>query len=263
MILRSDLLTAAGFAHGFSTRRGGVSQGPFATLNLARSVGDDLAAVEENLLRFAAEAGLDVAALYATSQVHGATVRPVRAGEPPAEVREVEADALVASDAGVAVSVRTADCLPVLIADPASGRVAALHAGWRGVVRGVVPAGLAALEVGPAAIAAIGPGIGPCCFEVGDDVAAEIAASAHGAEVVLRGSAKPRVDLAAAVRAQLESAGIAAIDALAACTMCSADLFFSFRRDGKRSGRMLSAIAARSGGPSGTGPRNLLPSPHV
>lgn len=244
MLLTSDLLSTAGFAHAFSTRQGGASTGPFATLNLARSVGDELAAVEENLRRFAEGAGIDVGALYAASQVHGAEVRVVRRAEDPVAVRAVEADALVASEAGVAVSVRTADCIPVLLADPASGRVAAVHAGWRGVVRGVVRAAVRALSPGARAIAAIGPGIGPCCFEVGPDVAETIAASAHGRPVVLAGE-RPRVDLPAAVLAQLAAAGIDLVDVIPGCTMCEPARFYSFRRDGKRSGRMLSAIAAR------------------
>lgn len=245
VILKSELLVAAGFPHGFSTRAGGVSEGPFESLNLARSVGDALEAVEENLCRFAAAAGLDPAALYAVSQVHGADARAVHRHEDPVAVRADEADALVATEAGVAVSVRTADCLPVLVADPDSGRVAAIHAGWRGVVRGIVPAAVAALAPGPRAIAAVGPGIGPCCFEVGADVAESIAASAHGVCVVSSAGDKPRVDLRKAVRAQLGAAGIDRVDVLDACTMCDPARFFSFRRDGKRSGRMLSAIAAR------------------
>jgi len=244
MLLESKLLHAAGFAHGFSTRNGGVSEGPFATLNLARSVADDPAAVEENLRRFAEAARIDERALYAVSQVHGAVVRTVHRAEDPAAVRGVEADALIAVEPGVAVSVRTADCLPVLIADPASGRVAAIHAGWRGVVRGIVPAAVAALAPGPDAVAVVGPGIGPCCFEVGPEVAESIAASAPGTPVVVPGT-RPKVDLRAAVRAQLAAAGVRRVDVLDACTMCDPARFFSFRRDGKRSGRMLSAIAAR------------------
>lgn len=245
MLLRSQRLAAAGFAHGFSTRLGGVSRGPFASLNLARSVGDDLAAVEDNLARFAAQLPVDPMALFAVSQVHGTTVRVVRRADDPVAVRHEEADAIVAIEPGVAPSIRTADCLPVLIADPDTGRVAAVHAGWRGVVRGIVIASVAALDPGPRAVAAIGPGIGACCFEVGPDVAETIAASAPGAPVIVANGARPRVDLRAAVRAQLVAAGLGAIDDVSACTLCDAARFFSFRRDGKRSGRMLSAIVAR------------------
>jgi YfiH family protein len=244
MLLHSELLRAAGFAHGFSTRAGGVSEGPFESLNLARSVGDELAAVDENLRRFLAAARIDGTPLFTVSQVHGAEVITVGRAQDPTAIRGKEADALVGAEAGVAVSVRTADCLPVLVADPDTGRVAAIHAGWRGVVAGVVRSGVAALGPGPRAIAAIGPGIGPCCFEVGPDVASSIAASAPGADVIRTGKERPHVDLAAAVVAQLAASGVHRIDRVPACTMCDPARFFSFRRDGKRSGRMLSAIAA-------------------
>ena len=244
MVLRSERLAAAGFAHGFSTRLGGVSAGPFASLNLARTVGDEAHAVDENLRRFAASLPADPAFVYAVSQVHGAAVRTVRRVEDPRAVRADEADALVATEPGVGASVRTADCLPVLMADPETGRVAAVHAGWRGVVRGIVPAAVEAMAPGRGAIAAIGPGIGPCCFEVGADVAAQIAAAAHGVRVVVDGP-RPRVNLRAAVRAQRGAAGLSVVDDVEACTMCDLERFFSFRRDGQRSGRMLSAVVAR------------------
>src|SRR5688572_977640 len=171
VILRSDRLAAAGFAHGFSTRRGGVSTGSFASLNLARTVGDSPDAVAENLRRFAAELGVSATDLYWASQVHGADVVVLAGAEAIEDVRRTEADALVTAVSGSAVGVRTADCVPVLLGDPASGRVAAIHAGWRGVVRGVVAAALRAFRGGPGTIAAVGPAIGPCCFEVGADVA--------------------------------------------------------------------------------------------
>ncbi|MBI2897141.1 MAG: peptidoglycan editing factor PgeF [Deltaproteobacteria bacterium] len=242
MVLRSRLLAAAGFAHGFSTRTGGVSVGPFASLNLGRSVGDDAEAVDENLRRFKAAANLDRARLYDVCQVHGASVRRVLGVEDPATVADEMADALVAAAPAVAVGIRTADCFPVLVADPGTGRALAIHAGWRGVVRGIVPCGLEALAPGPGAIAAIGPGIGPCCFEVGADVAAEIS-SATTDDVVVPGS-RLRIDLRRAIRAQLTASGVTNVEDVGTCTFCDRDAFFSFRRDGKRSGRMLSAIAA-------------------
>jgi len=243
VILRSERLAAAGFAHGFSTRRGGASTGPFSSLNLARNVGDSPDAVAENLRRFAGAAGLDLDRLYWASQVHGAEVVVLADGDRVETIREREADALVASSPGLAVGIRTADCVPILLADPASRRVAAVHAGWRGLVRGVIQAALRAFAGGPGTIAAIGPAIGPCCFEVGDDVADEIAAAA-GPEVRLDGS-PPRVDLPEAARRLLAAGGVAAIDRVGGCTRCEVETFFSFRRDGKKAGRMLSAI--RSG----------------
>jgi YfiH family protein len=156
------------------------------------------------------------------------------------------------------VGVRVADCVPVLLADEVTGDVAAVHAGWRGVTRGVVRAGVARLvERGDPRrlVAAIGPCIGPCCFEVGADVAATIAAALrrcggiaqNGARVIAseRGD-KAYVDLRAAVRAQLVAAGLddARVDDVGGCTKHEAARFHSFRRDGANSGRMLACIAA-------------------
>lgn len=248
-IVLSPRLRDAGFAHAFSTRRGGVSDAPFDTLNLGRSVGDDLERVLENHRRLARAAGYDGARLFERSQVHGAAVHVVRDGDHPEQSRDGQSDALVAAVAGAAVGVRVADCVPVLIGDPKSGAVAAVHAGWRGVVAGVVGASvdaLSALGVDPSnAIAAIGPSIGPCCFEVGEDVASSIAEASGDGIVLRRGPQKPHVDLWRAVERQLHRAGITTIDTLGACTMCEPEKWFSFRRDGAKSGRMLAVIVAR------------------
>ena len=176
-------------------------------------------------------------------QVHGA--KAVLA----AEAARQEADALVARLGGesVAVGVRVADCVPVLVASTETGGVAAIHAGWRGVVAGIVPAGVELLGVSALAgraaslVAAIGPCTGACCFEVGADVAERIGF------VTRRAGDKAYVDLRAAVRAQLRALGLAddAIDDVPGCTKHEPDRFHSFRRDGANSGRMLAAIATR------------------
>ncbi len=245
--LRAPRLAAAGFVHGFSTRSGGVSAGPFATQNLGAAVGDDPHAVAENHRRIAAAVGYDPGKLYQASQVHGAAVAVPGAGEDPAEVLSREADALVARSPGVAVGVRVADCVPVLLADTATGHVAAVHAGWRGIVRGVIRAALRTL--GPrepgAVLAAIGPSIGPCCFEVGDEVAGELGECAGDGIVLRRGGARPHVDLWRAVEHQLRGLGVGTVDTLGRCTACETARFYSFRRDGARSGRMLGVIVAR------------------
>ncbi|MEZ4408177.1 MAG: peptidoglycan editing factor PgeF [Polyangiales bacterium] len=244
-VLRAPALTAAGFRHGFTTRAGGVSEGPFATMNLAVHVGDDPARVFENHRRLAERVGYDLARLHWRSQVHGGVVHEAQAGEDPAELRALEADGLVARDAGEAVSVRVADCVPVLLADPETGAVAAVHAGWRGVEARVVEEGLRVMaprEAG-AVIAALGPSIGPCCFEVGDDVAARIAA-VSAPEVVVAGGPKPRVDLWRALEVQLAALGVTTVERVGGCTMCDAERFHSFRRDGKTSGRMVGVIVA-------------------
>lgn len=248
MILRSALLSARNVRHGFSTRLGGVSTGPFATLNTAVSPGDAPEAVAENLRRFSAAIGVE--RVYQTSQVHGADVRTISPGDDPGAVVKDHADALVAHDPSTAVGVRVADCVPVLLHEGSTGVVAAVHAGWRGVVGGVVQSALAHLAIRARGardiVAAIGPSIGPCCFEVGEDVATAIADAAPGDDaVVLRDRAKPHVDLRRAVRLQLCALGVddANIEDVPGCTKCDAERFFSHRRDGARSGRLLAAIA--------------------
>src|SRR5690349_5943646 len=133
------LLTSAalrGQRHGFSTRRGGVSTGRYATLNLSSKWGDDPVAVEHNRRRVAAAGGFDLAQLFTAKQVHGARVALVVDGTLPARVAETEADVVATAVPGAVVGVFTADCVPILIAD-GDGRVAAAHAGWRGTVKGV------------------------------------------------------------------------------------------------------------------------------
>jgi YfiH family protein len=150
--------------------------------------------------------------------------------------------------------VRTADCVPLLLADRRSGAVAAIHAGWRGIVRGVVEAGVAKLrEVGgdPAELMAVlGPHIRGDAFEVSDDVAEELAAISPVPCVVRRDGKKPRVRLDNIVRAKLVAVGVARdqIDDVGGCTMTELEQFFSFRRDGKVGGRHLSAIVPRAPG---------------
>ena len=232
-VLRSSLLDGLGVRHGF---------GPCGDLRAGE------AADERG--RFLAEAGLDPDAVFEASQVHGAAVCEVRPGDDLAAVRAVDADVLVARD-GAAVAVRVADCVSVLVCDPDTGGVAAVHAGWRGTTRGVLPAAIEALAGGTARperfAAAMFPHIRACCFEVGDDVAEEIQRAAAGSDVVVRGGAKPHVDLARVVRDQLERAGLGAdrIDDVGGCTRCEPERFYSYRRDGAAAGRHLAAIMAR------------------
>jgi YfiH family protein len=173
-----------------------------------------------------------------------------------AEERQ-EADALVLGapplDEGArgaeAVGVRVADCVPILVGARGTGAVAAIHAGWRGVVAGVIDAALARLgepsETGER-VAAIGPCIGPGCFEVGAEVAESIAAACGDPGVIARRvGEKAFVDLRRAVRAQLVRAGVTDVEDVPGCTRCEAARFFSYRRDGERSGRHLAAIARR------------------
>ena len=241
--VRSSLFDAHGFEHGFSTRRGGVSVGPFESLDLARTVGDDPEAVAENTRRFERAIG-GPARLYEVSQVHGDTIVEV-SDEPVLDVRTIEADGLLTRTAGAAVAVRTADCVPVLLADPKTGAVAAVHAGWRGVEARIVPLAVERLGHPTRLLAVIGPHIRLDAFEVGPEIAERIAAVAHGEPVVEDRDPRPHVDLARTLRAQLARAGVERIDDVGGCTHAEADRFFSHRRDRGNTGRHLSAIVAR------------------
>lgn len=251
-VVTGRLLTEHGFAHAFSTRRGGVGLAPFDTLNFGRAVGDDADTVAENHRRLAARARYRVERLFETSQVHGTQVH-VLDGASVEETRRIEADALVAMREGDVVGVRTADCVPVLLADPMGGAVAAIHAGWRGVAARIVPAAVArfvGVTGAPATriLVAIGPHIRTAAFEVGDDVARALAESSEAAVVVPGANGgKPHVDLARAVRVQLAQAGVVGshVEDTGGCAHDEPARFFSFRRDGQRSGRMLSVIAVR------------------
>jgi hypothetical protein len=251
--LRSALLDRAGFRHAFFTRRGGASRPPWDTLSFAPSGGDDPEAVRENFARAAANLGVPAARLYVLSQEHGTASRVLTGVESADEVMRSVGDITLTRTAGVACGVRSADCVPVLVADLGSGATAAIHSGWRGTVSNVAAAGVRALRalVGGDGelVAAIGPHIEACCFEVGDDVAAELlGCSTLGEAAVIRADgARPRVDLRRVVRAQLEAEGVpaGAIDDVRGCSVCDPARFHSHRRDGARSGRMLSAIVGR------------------
>jgi polyphenol oxidase len=251
--LASGLLARAGFTHAFFTRQGGVSEGPFATLNLSPMVGDRPEQVRENLDRAARTLGLRPEHLYVAAQPHDRGVILLHGAEAADAVARTAADAIVSSAAGVGCGVRSADCVPILLADPETGRVAAVHAGWRGLVRHVIGSATERMcELGSrrgALLAAVGPHIGPEAFEVGEDVANEIASASSAQGVVeRRASGKAWVSLARVVRAQLASAGLeeARIEQLPGCTYRDASRFFSYRRDGQRSGRMLALIVPRA-----------------
>ncbi len=175
-------------------------------------------------------------------QVH--SNRVARADRSWGEARP-EADAVVTNRAGILVGVRTADCAPILLVDPARKAVAAVHAGWRGVLAGVLENALERLsgEFGsqPEDVeAAVGPAIGACCFEVGPEVASRFAP-----EFVIHREPRPHVDLAAACRKRLERWGVSRVICIAECTKCSAERFFSHRGEGAGAGRALSAVGIR------------------
>lgn len=250
-VVRAQLLSAEGFGHAFFTRIGGISGPPWDTLNLAASTGDHPDAVRENIRRCAVALGVPMERLYFLSQVHGIDVQVLDGTENREEVVRKVGDLTASRVAGVACGVRSADCTPVLLADRRGGAVVAVHSGWRGTVANAAAAGVRALRaLAPEAsiVAAVGPHIERCCFEVGEDVAATLAAaSSLGEAVIDRSRQKPHVDLRRIVRAQLEATGIepALIEDVEGCTVCNPERFFSYRRDGARSGRLLSAIVAR------------------
>lgn len=242
MFLRASTLD--GVSHGFATRGGGVSVGPYASLNLGRATGDDEASVAENHRRLAAAAGFDGARLATPArQVHGATV--VRAAA--AEDAACDCDAVVSHEPGLVLGVRTADCVPVLLWDPVSGGAGAVHAGWRGIAASIVPAAVAAMDSPPSRLrAAIGPSIGECCYEVDEATAARVSAAAPHAATFDSRPGHVRIDLVAGVWGQLTGAGVPAdaITEVGGCTSCRRDLFFSHRRDEGVTGRHLSFVVA-------------------
>lgn len=210
----------------FSTRAGGVSEGPYDSLNLGRLTGDDVERVDENRRRLCAEVGADAERLALNRQVHSTLVHRAEAGR-----RGEPGDGLWTDEPGVPVLAMTADCLPIALVreDGAAPAVAVLHAGWRGLLAGIVAEGVGAL--GGGVRAALGPAIGPCCYEVGREVA-EPFARAFGPDV-LRGR---NVDLWAAAERALCGAGVEAVERFELCTACNAELFFSHRRTGKPRG---------------------------
>jgi hypothetical protein len=219
-----------------TTRRGGVSTGPRASLNLAVHVGDDPRCVEQNRDRL--RALLPAEPLW-LAQVHGREVVVADRVAPGAV-----ADAAVTRAAGVVCAVQTADCLPVLFCDRAGHVVAAAHAGWRGLAAGVLEATVAAMGVAPGRLLAwLGPAIGPASFEVGAEVRAAFVAHALAAEAafVPRGGGKFLCDLYLLARQRLAAAGVESVWGGGCDTAGEPDRFFSFRRD-RDTGRMASLI---------------------
>ena len=229
-----EVATDAPARAAFTTRRGGVSDGRFASFNLGSDRDDPDDHVRRNRAALCAELELDADVVEANRQVHGAHVRqvgePTRRGLFTGALRGwPDGDALVTREPGTGLLVLGADCLPVLMWRRDEPAVAAAHAGWRGLVAGVVEAAARSLGDTSRVGAAIGPGIGPCCYPVSSEVHDAFARRFGGA--VLAGEA---VDLAAAARTALAGAGVPpeAIRGVDACTSCEPERFFSYRRDG-------------------------------
>lgn len=217
---------AAGYRVAFTTRVGGVSEGPFASLNLGRKSGDDPEHADENRRIACAAIGADVEQLALNFQVHSARV--LRAAP---RMRGEHADGLWTEEPGLPILAMSADCLPIVLARAGRPGIAVLHAGWRGLLAGIVAAGTEALGGGEIA-AAVGPAIGPCCYEVGEEVAKPFRAR-FGDDVVEQG----RLDLWTSAERALHAAGIERVDRFDRCTACEPKSFFSHRRDAGLTGR--------------------------
>ena len=227
--------------HGVTARQGGVSEGPWASLNLTKGTGDVPEHVEQNLRRVADALGTRREHLVSPNQRHTTRAAAVT----PADRGRVlpETDTLLTADADVPVLLRYADCTPILLYDPRRAAIAVVHSGWRGTVAGAVPAALRALaghfgtrpeEV----VAGVGPSIGPCCYEVGDEVIAAAREAFSDAESLLprNGNGRRHFDLWGANRYWLTEAGVRQVEVAEICTSCHQDDFFSYRGGKGRTG---------------------------
>ena len=255
--------------HAFSTRRGGVSPPPAAGLNLGMIASDLRANVEQNrktLFRDLKAEGFSLASLR---QVHSSSVFQAARGSrgeivysPPGNPslgdstsHPPQGDALLTDQAGMLLSVRTADCMPILLVNPRRHAIAAVHAGWRGALRGVLEKAVEEMRGAFGSdpkemLAAIGPCIRACCYEVGEEVVATFNERFPNTKKFFRRktrATKAHLDLVAVARRQLQAAGLRPSSILAApfCTACRTDLFFSHRKEGSGTGRMMAVMGIR------------------
>jgi YfiH family protein len=220
----------------FSSRPGGTSEPPYDSLNVGLLTGDDRDRVLRNRRALTEALGLEAEHVLMGLQVHGAEVAvhdraPERSGWTEPGPNPQEADGHATAEPGLVPLVMVADCLPVALAGPSG--VAMIHCGWRGLADGIAERGASAVE---AEAAAVGPGIGPCCYEVGDEVAGRFAGLGDGIAKPT-GEGKAMLDLREVARRLLSRAGIGEIEVSGLCTSCEAELFYSHRRDGERTGR--------------------------
>lgn len=243
-IIEADWTPPPGVHACVTTRSGGVSRPPFDSLNLATHVGDDASAVAENRARLRALLALPSEPLW-LNQVHGVVVADERTAASCSD-ECATADASYTDQPGVVLAVLTADCLSVAFASADGRELAVAHAGWRGLAAGVLESTLARFRAPPESIQVwIGPSIGPLHFEVGAEVRSEFVASLPAAErafVPTGVSGKYLADLPALARQRLARAGVAQIGGGDLCTVSLPDRFYSYRRDGGRTGRMATLI---------------------
>ena len=247
---RSRLMAQNGFSAIFSLRSGGISPPPFHSLNLGSGLGDTSANVEANLKRLMKAAAMKQP--HQSIQVHGCQILMCSGF---GYYHDTQADILI-SPSGGALAVRIADCLPILLADVQTGMTAAIHAGWRGTVANVACKAVAKmvnLGANPDhMLAMLGPCIGTCCFVIDDKTGRLLAGCASGAANFVTTSSSCRADLREINTLQLRQAGILAehIEAWDSCTCCDESNFYSYRRDGGKTGRHLAMIAATTSGGS-------------
>jgi hypothetical protein len=246
----------AAMLHAFSTRVTGESVAPFTGLNLGLGSGDERARVQRNRERFAQVVGFSLEKLVTLRQVHGNRVIVLKEGDDPAAVRGMPADALITSCPRIPIAIITADCFPVVLAAPTVPAVAIIHSGRRGTAEGLVPLALERLceqyHIQPSRVAvAIGPGIGGCCYEVDERSAGPFLRQYRATDGVFRPSRPGHLflDLQRAILCQVEAAGVPSDRTWTAnlCTACHPTWFYSYRRDGARSGRMLNAVLLTRG----------------
>lgn len=237
----SNLAEWPGVWHAIFTRRGGVSQPPLDSLNIGNCVGDSETAVRENHARIYTTLGLRPEDVVTAQQVHGARVAVVTRADGGRVIPAT--DGLVSDTPGIALLLRFADCVPILLFDPVRRAVGLVHSGWRGTIEGIVTKAVHVMEqafgTNPADLqVALGPAIGPCCYEVGEDVAGAVRRSLRG-EALLHSSASGRwyFDLPEANRQQLLAVGVRHVEQANMCTVCHRHEFFSHRGDGVRTGR--------------------------
>jgi YfiH family protein len=235
-------LGVEGLGHAVFTRLGGVSQGPFASLNVGNTVGDDEVAVAENHARVYARLGLSPDQVATPRQVHGNRVAMVTNGDAGRVIPNT--DGLVTGTPGIALMLRFADCQPILLYDPAHHALGLVHAGWRGVAQGIARRSVETMQevfgtYPQDLVAGLGPAIGPCCYTVGQNVAAAMsyALPDWGKVLILQGEDTWRLDLSGANAQQLAAAGVRRIEQSHLCTSCHRDEFYSHRGDNGRTGR--------------------------
>ena len=254
--LTSSLLTDPGLRHGFSTRTGGVSPAPWDSLNLGVSVGDDMARVQENFRRFCGAVGVDERKVVLSRQVHEDNIRLVTAadcGKGLWRERDYESvDAMITQEPGLSLVVFSADCNVILLWDPQHHAAGAVHAGWRGVAAALVRKTAFRMQeafgTDPAALrCAIGPAIGPCCFETDDDVPAALRKTLgdKADPYMTRQGAKWHIDLRAVNARLLRDLGVPAdhIDVCSHCTACMPELYWSHRKLGMARGSQIALIS--------------------